>query len=346
MVHEGIDVPKFRKGLQLVLEWGFNPFKTAANMGASGAGAVLGSALGPVGTALGGVAGGLAGKAGSALAGKFMGKATTAAILPAYEKAQQAIADLNAALGNVAAPEAAPLKQDMANLKQSLDNAKTTVATVNQKENERLDNYLKLGGGWAGQLKSATGTGKMGELSRWLGGALERIPVMKQDAGLRRAMAKGMDSLQAWAASNPKKAAMLNAAAGLGGAALGGMAGGALGGGPNAPQQQDQNTPQQPTQTAQNAIPSKSGPTEIQGFQSGIVDNGAELNWQNQSFTASPDGKSMTQTKSGVFGPGDVRPDTTDRAGQFFKRLIRNRAGKVVGSESGGSGRLTGFIPD
>jgi hypothetical protein len=222
----------------------------------------------------------------------------------------------------------------MANLKQSLDSAKTTFATVNQKENERLDNYLKLGGGWAGQLKSATGTGKMGDLSRWLGGALEKLPAMKQDAGLRRAMAKGMDSLQAWAASNPKKAAMLNAAAGLSGAALGGMAGGALGGGPSAPQQQDQNATQQPVQTAQNTIPSKSGSPEIQGFQSGMVDNGAEPNWQNKDFQVSPEGKT-SQTQSGTFTPDSpARPDTSvgGRAANFFARQARKAALRQKGT--------------
>jgi hypothetical protein len=393
MVKEGVDVQQFRHGLDLVLnEWQYNPFKTAANMGASGAGAVLGSALGPVGTALGGVAGGLVGKAGNYLAGKAMGKATASPILPAYEKVAAAVAELNAAMGKVATPAAADLKKKVAGLQNALTQAKTSFNNVNKAENERLDAELKSGGGWAGKLQGMQGDGKMAGMARWLGGALEKIPVMKQDAGLRRAMAKGMDAINAWAKENPKKAAMLNAAAGAGGAVLGGMAGGALGGGPSAPQQQQGQVPQ-------NAIPNKSGSPEVdgadwtttrgdmsqaeidnysgataaaasgkapylnaaapngpspvvKGFPSGKVDNSALLggepqpNWQNQSFNVSPDGKSMSQTKSGVFGPGDVHPQTPNRAGEFFRRLIKNKAGKVVGSEERGSGRTTGFLPD
>jgi hypothetical protein len=382
MVKEGVNVQQFRHGLDLVLnEWQYNPFKNAANMGASGAGAVFGSAFGPVGTAVGGALGGLAGKAGNYLAGKAMGRASTSPILPAYEKAAAAVAELNAAMGKVATPAAADLKSKVAELQSTLTQTKTSFDNVNKAENERLDAELKSGGGWAGKLKGVQGDGKVAGMARWLGGALEKIPAMKQDAGLRRAMAKGMDAINAWAKENPKKAAMLNAAAGAGGAVLGGMTAGAFGGGPSTPKQQGQ--------APQNAIPNKSGSPEVagadwnttrgdmsqaeidnyspaaayknaagpggpspvvKGFPSGVVDNsaitGAEPNWQNQTFNVSPDGKTMSQTKSGIFGPGDVRPQTSNRGGEFFKRLLRNRGGKVIGSEESGSGTIRGYLPD
>jgi len=63
LVRSGVDVEKLNQGLdQIILHeknWSFNPFRTFGNAGAATAGAVLGSALGPIGTVAGGALGAL-----------------------------------------------------------------------------------------------------------------------------------------------------------------------------------------------------------------------------------------------------------------------------------------------
>lgn len=90
LVQSGVDVQLFSEGLDLVQEWGWNPFKTFAQSGATGAGAVAGSAFGPVGTALGGMAGSALGAGANALAGKVMDGSRIKPVAPVYQAAVKA----------------------------------------------------------------------------------------------------------------------------------------------------------------------------------------------------------------------------------------------------------------
>ena len=342
MIEHGVDVKEFQRGLNLVLEaWNYNPFKAAAGAGATGAGAVIGSAFGPVGTALGGMAGGLLGKGTNALAGKFMKGATTTAIAPEFAKVKNALNDLNNALSQVATPEAAPLKTSVQTLQTNLASIEPSISTIDKKENERLDSVLKTGGGWAGNLKNVANQGFMGKTARALGSAMEKIPALNQDQGLRRAMAKGMDALQTWAQTNPKKAAMLNAAAGIGGAALGGLGAGAMGGGPQTQGQTETgaapNTQQQvqaPQAGDQIASSSETSPAarDFIPNRSGSVDE--PINQNPVPTEISPDGKKVTASSTDTYSPDSANRQNMREPGRenIWQRLTRRQAARQKGT--------------
>ena len=342
MASQGVDIKEFHRGLSIVLkEWGYNPFKAAAGAGATGAGAVVGSAFGPVGTALGGMAGNLIGKGTSALAGKVMKGATTTALAPEFAKVKSALNDLNNALAQVATPEAAPLKTSVQTLQTNLDTIEPSIATIDKKESERLDSVLNVGGGWAGKLKNVASQGFMGKAARALGSAMEKVPMLKQDMGLRRAMAKGMDSLQAWAKDNPKKAAMLNAAAGIGGAALGGLGAGAMGGGPQAQGQPESGVPantqqqvQAPQAGDQIASSSETSPAarDFIPNRSGSLDE--PVNQNPVPTEISPDGKKVTASSTDTYGPDSANRPTMREPGRenIWQRLTRKQAARQKGT--------------
>lgn len=231
LVESGVDLEKFNQGLQIIQEWGFNPFKSFGKSAATGAGAVLGSALGPAGTALGGMAGGAVGELGSRAVGHAMKGATVQPIQPAYQQAVQAVDALSQMLDAPdvqAVPDAQKLKQNISQVQQSLQGLGNSIAPIDQQRNATLDKNLEAGGGWGAKLRGATGTGKMAQGMRALGDKIKNIPALNKDMGLRRAMAQGMDSLNAWAQQNPKKAAVLNVGSSIAGGVTGAMGAGSL----------------------------------------------------------------------------------------------------------------------
>lgn len=227
----GIDLIKFNAGLDIIAEWGFNPLKTFAQSGATGAGAVAGSALGPAGTVLGGMAGNALGKAGTALAGKAMAGSRVQSIQPVYKQAVQAVDSLSKMLSapdmeNV--PDAQSAKQGLQNVQTNLQQLGSAIPNIDKQRNQTLDQKLQAGGGVGNKLRNAQGDGKAAKGMRWLGDKIKNIPALNKDQGLRRAMATGMDAVQAWADKNPKKATALNLGAGVAGGLAGGLAAGSM----------------------------------------------------------------------------------------------------------------------
>ena len=219
-VESNVDLQQFNKGLSILAEWDFNPLKTMAQSGAAGAGAVAGSAFGPVGTALGGLAGRAIGKGVSNVAGKFFGKSRVQPIQPIYQQAIQAVNSLSQILndpksqniGNVQS-----INQNLQKVQSDLKNMGNSIPEIDKQRNATLDAELKSGGGWGEKLRGATGNDGVSKAMNFIGNKIQNIPALNQDQGLRRAMSKGMDALQTWSKENPQKAAMLNmGAAGLG----------------------------------------------------------------------------------------------------------------------------------
>ena len=220
LVESNVDLQQFNKGLSILAEWDFNPLKTMAQSGAAGAGAVAGSAFGPVGTALGGLAGRAIGKGVSNVAGKFFGKARVQPIQPIYQQAIQAVNSLSQILndpksqniGNVQS-----INQNLQKVQSDLKDMGNSIPEIDKQRNATLDTELNSGGGWGKKLRDATGNDKVSKAMNFIGNKIQNIPALNQDQGLRRAMSKGMDALQTWSKENPQKAAMLNmGAAGLG----------------------------------------------------------------------------------------------------------------------------------
>jgi len=220
LVESNVDLQQFNKGLSILAEWDFNPLKTMAQSGAAGAGAVAGSAFGPVGTALGGLAGRAIGKGVSNVAGKFFGKSRVQPIQPIYQQAIQAVNSLSQILndpksqniGNVQS-----INQNLQKVQSDLKNMGNSIPEIDKQRNATLDAELKSGGGWGEKLRGATGNDGVSKAMNFIGNKIQNIPALNQDQGLRRAMSKGMDALQNWSKENPQKAAMLNmGAAGLG----------------------------------------------------------------------------------------------------------------------------------
>jgi hypothetical protein len=218
-------------------------------------GAVIGSALGPVGTALGGLAGGSLGSWGSKLFGKFMNGSKVEPASGVYQKAVQAVDNLSQILNS---PDMAQItqgqniKNNVNQIKINLQSLQQPIASLDQQRNQNLDQKLQAGGGIGNKLRSANGNSTFGKIQNWLGNKIQNIPALNQDMGLRRAISQGMDSIQNWAQQNPQKAALLN----MGASGLGAMTGalGASGAGfgnntqPQQPQPQVQPQPQQPQQ--------------------------------------------------------------------------------------------------
>jgi len=226
LVESGVDIERFNEGLGLIAEWGWNPFKTFGKSAATGTGAVLGSALGPVGTAVGGLAGNVAGELGSKALGKFIGKARVQSIAPVYQQAVQAVNTLSQMLDAPdmqSVPDAQNLKQNVMQVHQNLDLLKDKIGLIDQQRNANLDMQLNAGKGWGGKLRGASGDNSISKGMRWLGDKIKNIPILNQDMGLRRAISKGMDGVQQWAANNPKKAAALNIGAAGAGALTGAL---------------------------------------------------------------------------------------------------------------------------
>jgi hypothetical protein len=231
LIESNVDVAKLNQVFDIINEegWNYNPAKTGTEMGAAAAGATLGSALGPLGTVAGGVAGGLAGKAASGVMGKLFQGARVEPMEPVHKQAQQAIDKLMALLSKSPAekisdedhqkklsadPTASKYLNSVAKIKNYLDNTGKLANQIDKYRNRVLDKSLKQGGGLSSTLKGIPGL-------KWLGKVIEKVPILNQDKGLRRSVAKSMDALQVWATQNPKKAAVLNAAAGAAGAATG-----------------------------------------------------------------------------------------------------------------------------
>lgn len=230
LVRSGVDVEKLNQGLdQIILHeknWSFNPFRTFGNAGAATAGAVLGSALGPVGTVAGGALGALAGKGIDWLTGKFMGGASIEKIKPAFDNAVQAVSKLQQLLNTTKLPN----NPKMIQFKQNMDKIANNFAKfqgidiggqLDSHRNQELDAKLAAGGGLGGWLRSFKGTNAVSGALKWLGNKAKDIPALNTDMAFRRALAKGVDSLDDWAKENPKKAMLLNIGAGVGGAAAG-----------------------------------------------------------------------------------------------------------------------------
>lgn len=301
LVESNIDLVALNRGLDIVCEWSFNPFRTGTETGATTAGAALGSAFGPFGTMLGGLVGGLGGKAASYLAGKAFGDVTVTPLSPLHRQAKDAVDKLlnlmqQSSQGPGAQAFSDPRRQKYLNnvkkIKDFLDSSAETPTQIDADRNQAKDAELKKAGdekgtSVSGYLKNIEGQGLGPRFLRWLGSKADSIPVLNKEKGLRRAIAQGMDALQAWAAENPKKAAVLDAAAGLGGA-VAGAAGAAKiqgaisnlnqGSGQAQPQQQpqaqQQAQPQQQAQAQQQGGDFQRPSSQVQSLPSGRIDNG------------------------------------------------------------------------
>lgn len=233
LVTSGIDIEKFNEGVQIISEWGWNPFKSFGTSAATGAGAMLGSALGPAGMALGGMAGNAAGQLASKGVGSLMKGAMVQPITPVYQQAVQAVGSLSQMLSSpdmAQMPQVAALKQNVDQVQQSLQGMQQEIPPIDQQRNAELDQKLQAGGGLGGKLRSA----QQGTWSNWLGQKIQNIPALNKDMGLRRAMAQGMDAMNAWAEKNPKKASLLNMGATVAGGVAGAMGAGAAMGSPQS----------------------------------------------------------------------------------------------------------------
>lgn len=263
LIKSKIDLKDFNKSLQIIQEWGYNPFATFGKSAAAGAGAVLGSAFGPAGTALGGMAGGALGSLGSSLAGKFMKGAKVDPVSGPYKQAIQAVDALSKMLGQQdvqANKNAAAIKQNVDNLQKNLQGLEPQITQIDQQRNQSLDTKLQAGGGIGASLRGADSSTKLGQLQNWIGEKIKGIPALNQDQGLRRAMAKGMDAIQDWASKNPKKAALINIGSGIAGGLAGAVGAAKL-------QQGFQGTQQQPQQQQQQQ-PQKQQPYEKKSWTS------------------------------------------------------------------------------
>jgi hypothetical protein len=128
-------------------------------------------------------------------------------------------------------PATADYVNKLKQIKTDFKDADRVVTSADQFRNMMLDKNLDKSGGWAGKLQQTSGNGLLSQGLRSLGAAMSRVPALNQDNGLRRAITQGMDSVQVWAKSNPKKAALLNMAASGAGALAGRQQrGGARGG--------------------------------------------------------------------------------------------------------------------
>lgn len=232
LMQSGVDVVKLNEGLdQIILHeknWAFNPFRTFGNAGAATAGAVAGSAFGPIGTVAGGALGALAGKGIDWLTGKFMGGASVEKIKPAFDNAIQAVSKLQQLLKTTQLPN----NPKMAIFKDNMDKIANSFAKfqsldiggqIDTHRNQELDTQLSAKGGLGNWLRSFTGKDAGSKAMAWIGDKIKNVPALNQDQGLRRAIAKGVDSLDDWARANPKKSMLLNMAAGVGGAATGAL---------------------------------------------------------------------------------------------------------------------------
>jgi len=184
--------------------------------------------LGPVGTVAGGALGALAGKGIDWLTGKFMGGASVEKIKPAFDNAVQAVSKLQQLLKTTELPN----NPKMIQFKQNMDKIANNFAKfqgidiggqLDAHRNQELDAKLAAGGGLGGWLRSFKGTNAVSGALKWLGNKAKDIPALNTDMAFRRALAKGVDSLDDWARDNPKKAMLLNIGAGVGGAAAGAL---------------------------------------------------------------------------------------------------------------------------
>jgi len=286
LIESNVDVAALNQVFDIINEegWNYNPAKTSTEMGAAAAGATLGSALGPVGTIAGGVAGGLAGKAASGVMGKLFQGARVEPMEPVHKQAQQAIDKLIALISKSpsekisdeehktklsADPAASKYLNIVAKIKNSLDNTGKIANQLDKYRNGVLDKSLKQGGGLSGTLKGIPGL-------KWLGKVIEKVPILNQDQGLRRSIAKSMDSLQVWATQNPKKAAVLNAAAGAAGAATGVYGASKLQQAFTPSTQASQPAKEQPKPEPEQTRGNRPS-SQVKGFSSGKVDNSATL---------------------------------------------------------------------
>lgn len=327
LVESGVDLEKFNQGLQIIQEWGWNPFKSFGKSAATGAGAVLGSALGPAGTALGGMAGGAVGELGSRAVGHAMKGATVQSIQPVYQQAVQAVDALSKMLDAPdvqAVPDSKKLKQNISQVQQSLQGLGNSIAPIDQQRNATLDKNLEAGGGWGAKLRGATGTGMMGKGMRALGDKIKNIPALNKDMGLRRAMSQGMDSLNAWAQKNPKKAAVLNVGSSIAGGVTGAMGAGSLqnafAGSPQAPQPQSSDPKYIANSSATSSDAGQFLPGGQQGTHSGMTSQG-NGHYTNADGTTgwvdpNPGGQGMTPAGSQIVNTpagSEYRPSPEER---------------------------------
>lgn len=224
LVESGVDVEKLNEAMQIIAEWGWNPFASFGKGFGAGGGAALGSALGPAGMVAGAALGGAAGNLVNKGVGAVMKGARVEPIAPAYQQAVQAVdnlskmlsaPDVQAVMANV--PNGEQLQQGVGQVQQNLQGMADSIPHIDQNRNQQLDAKLQAGGGIGGKLRGAD----QGTWANWLGQKIQNIPALNKDMGLRRAMAQGMDAMQAWAQQNPKKAALINMGAGIAGGVAG-----------------------------------------------------------------------------------------------------------------------------
>jgi len=287
LIESQVDVAALNRGLQIILEYEYNPARTGLEVGATAAGATLGSAMGPLGAIGGGLVGGMAGKAVSGVAGKLMSGVTVDPLHPTHLQAKDAVDKLYNLIQKSSQGEPDFYKDSqrqkyIGSIKKIKDYFDTTAELpqqIDKERNQKMDMDLRQRGetqgtSVSGFLKKVEGEGKVPEFLRWLGKKVENIPVLNQEMGLRRAIAKGMDSLQVWAKQNPKKAAVLNATAGIAGAVAGVGAAGAL----SAPSAPDPRKIRSDSVTSRDAGDFIQRPGVVQSrdpFPSGRVDNSA-----------------------------------------------------------------------
>jgi hypothetical protein len=335
LAESDFDLYQFNKGLSVLTEWDFNPLKTMAQSGAAGAGAVAGSAFGPIGTALGGLAGRAIGKGVSNVAGKFFGKSRVQPIQPIYQQAMQAVNSLSQILndpksqniGNVQS-----INQNLQKVQSDLKNMGNSIPEIDNQRNAKLDTELKSGGGWGEKLRGATGNDKVSKAMNFIGNKIQNIPALNQDQGLRRAMSKGMDALQTWSKENPQKAAMLNmGAAGLG-AVGGAMTANQFSGlGQGEPQQSFKKDNQIANNNSGNQIANNNSGNQIANNNSGN-----QIATPSSSYV-SPDAEEFLTLK-----PGHVRDDRNWRSEVgYWKPGKDNNGEDVMHSQDGNTYRMS-----
>ena len=332
LVESNVNLADLNRGLDIISEWGYNPFRTGTEMGGTTAGAALGSAFGPLGTFAGGVLGNVGGRAASWLAGKAFGGVTVDPISPVHKQARDAVDKLmnllqQSSQGQGSKAFSDPKRQKYLNnikkVKDFLDTSAETPTQIDADRNTAKDAELKAAGdekgtSVSGYLKNIEGQGLGPRFLRWLGSKTDSIPVLNKEKGLRRAIAQGMDALQTWAAENPKKAAVLDAAAGLGGAAAGAAGAakiqGAISnfqqGSAAQPQAQQQAQPQQPQQPQQQGGDFQRPSSQVQSLPSGRIDNG-QLG--DSGFISQP-APAPAPAASPAPAPRIRRPRTTTRS--------------------------------
>lgn len=297
LIESNVDIAALNQGLQVILEYEYNPARTGLEVGATAAGATLGSALGPLGAVGGGLVGGMAGKAVSNIAGKFMKGAQVDPIHPVHLQAKDAVDKLYDLIQKSSEGDNANFYKDsqrqkyigsVKKIKDYFDTTATLPQQIDKERNQKLDADLRQRGdaqgtSISGALKKVEGEGKVPQFLRWLGKKVENIPILNQEMGLRRAIAKGMDSLQIWAKENPKKAAVLNTTAGIAGAVAGVGAAGALSG-PSTPDPKKIRSDSVTSRDAGEYL--RPGP-EVKSLPSGRIDNSAAFT-DNYTRTYTP----------------------------------------------------------